>query len=88
VKFKYNNILHIPTPHKTHLQVGTGIHAVYEEMARQKMQGKTPLISECMKMLDDTWDGSALPVGPQEKQETLARWKRCWDFWFRLSRQS
>ena len=83
LKFKYNNILHIPAPHKTHLQVGTGIHAVYEEMARQKMQGKTPLISDAMKMLDDTWDGSLFPSATQEKQER-SKMEKMLDFWFRF----
>ncbi|OPY25584.1 MAG: PD-(D/E)XK nuclease superfamily protein [Methanomethylovorans sp. PtaU1.Bin073] len=83
LKFKYNNILHIPTPQKTHLQVGTGIHAIYEEMARQKMQGKTSLISDAMKMLADTWDGSVFPSATQEKQER-SKMEKMLEFWFRF----
>jgi DNA helicase-2/ATP-dependent DNA helicase PcrA len=85
LKFKYNNILHIPTPHKTHLQVGTGIHAVYEEMARQKMQGNTPLISDAVKMLADTWDGSVFPSATQEKQER-SKMEKMLEFWFRFEK--
>lgn len=85
LKFKYNNILQIPTPQKTHLQVGTGIHAIYEEMARQQMQGKTPVLVDATKMLDDTWDGSVFESATQEKQER-SKMEKMLEFWFQFEK--
>lgn len=87
LKFKYNSILRIPTPHKAHLQAGTWIHAIYEEMARQKMQGKTPLVSDAIQMLSEIWDSSVFSSCIQEKQER-SNMEKMLGFWFQFEQNN
>jgi DNA helicase-2/ATP-dependent DNA helicase PcrA len=81
LKFKYNAILQIPAPGKTHLQIGTGVHAIFEEMSKQKMQGRTPILKDAMKLLDDSWDSAAFSSVTQEKQER-SKMEKMVEFWF------
>ncbi|MDN5309888.1 MAG: ATP-dependent helicase UvrD/PcrA, partial [Methanolobus sp.] len=81
LKFKYNSVLHIPTPQKGYFNVGTKVHAVYEEMIRQKLQGKIPVITDARQMLEDIWDGSAFTSVTQEKQEK-SKMQQMLDTWF------
>jgi DNA helicase-2/ATP-dependent DNA helicase PcrA len=81
LKFKYNSLLRIPTPQKGYFNVGTKVHAVYEEMVWQKMQGKIPAVTDALTMLDDTWDGSAFISTTQEHQEK-SKVQKMLDVWF------
>jgi DNA helicase-2/ATP-dependent DNA helicase PcrA len=81
LKFKYNSVLHIPTPQKGYFNVGTKVHAVYEEMIRQKLQGKTPVVTDARQMLEDIWDGSAFTSVTQEKQKK-SKMQQMLDTWF------
>ncbi len=81
LKFKYNYVLRIPTPQKGYFNVGTTVHAVYEEMLRQKMQGKIPVISDAQSMLKNTWDGSAFTSTTQEEQEKT-KMQKMLEIWF------
>ncbi len=87
LKFKYNNVLHIPTPRKTHMQVGTNVHAIYEKMSKQKMQGGTPVLTDAMQMLVDIWDSSAFHSVTQETQERT-RVEKMLEFWFRFEQNN
>jgi DNA helicase-2/ATP-dependent DNA helicase PcrA len=87
LKFKYNSVLRIPTPQKGYFNVGTKIHAVYEEMVKQKLQGKTPAITEAQKMLDDIWDGSAFTSTTQERQEK-GKMQKMLDVWFNFEQSN
>jgi DNA helicase-2/ATP-dependent DNA helicase PcrA len=81
LKFKYNSVLRIPTPQKGYFNVGTSVHAVYEEMIRQKMQGKSPSVTDAKTMLHDNWDGSAYTSITQEQQDKN-KMENMLDIWF------
>ncbi|WP_094228529.1 ATP-dependent helicase [Methanolobus psychrotolerans] len=81
LKFKYNYVLRIPTPQKGYFNVGTKVHAVYEEMTRQKLQGKSPSVTDAKTMLNDNWDGSAYTSATREKQEKT-KMENMLDIWF------
>jgi DNA helicase-2/ATP-dependent DNA helicase PcrA len=81
LKFKYNSVLRIPTPQKGYFNVGTSVHAVYEEMIRQKMQGKSPSVADAKTMLNDTWDGSAYTSTTHETQDK-DKMGNMLDIWF------
>ena len=81
LRFKYNSVLKIPTPQKGYFQVGTKVHAVYEEMVRQKMQGKTPAIADAQNMLNEIWDGSVYTSTTREQQEK-SKMDQMLDIWF------
>jgi DNA helicase-2/ATP-dependent DNA helicase PcrA len=81
LKFKYNSVLRIPTPQKGYFNVGTSVHAVYEEMIRQKMQGKSPSVADAKTMLNDNWDGSAYTSTTHEQQDKN-KMENMLDIWF------
>ncbi|SFM80755.1 ATP-dependent helicase [Methanolobus profundi] len=81
LRFKYNSVLRIPTPQKGYFNVGTSVHAVYEEMIRQKMQGKSPSVADAKTMLNDTWNGSAFTSTTREQQEKN-KMENMLDIWF------
>jgi DNA helicase-2/ATP-dependent DNA helicase PcrA len=81
LKFKYNSVLRIPTPRKGYFNVGTSVHAVYEEMIKQKMQGKSPSVTDAKTMLNDNWDGSAYTSATHEKQDKN-KMENMLDIWF------
>ncbi|MBP1908575.1 ATP-dependent helicase [Methanolobus bombayensis] len=80
LKFKYSYVLKIPTPQKTFFQVGTDVHAVYEQMSKLNMQGETPDISKARELLDSRWNPSGFSSETQEHQE-YDRMQRMLDFW-------
>jgi DNA helicase-2/ATP-dependent DNA helicase PcrA len=80
LKFKYSYVLRIPTPQKTFFQVGTDVHAVYEQMSKLKMQGELPSVSIARELLDSRWEPSGFSSETQEHQE-YDRMQRMLDFW-------
>lgn len=85
LKFKYNSVLRIPTPQKGYFNVGTSVHAVYEEMIKQKMQGKSPSVTDAKAMLNDTWDGSAYTSVTHEQQDKN-KMDNMLDIWFNFEK--
>ena len=81
LKFKYNSVLRIPTPQKGYFNVGTSVHAVYEEMIKQMMQGKSPSVADAKTMLHDNWDGSAYTSTTHEQQDKN-KMENMLDIWF------
>ena len=81
LKFKFNSVLGIPTPQKTYFQVGTDVHAVYEELAILKMQGKSPDLKLAKEILGRKWDGSAFDSDTHMQQEH-GKIERMLEFWF------
>lgn len=80
LKFKYSYVLRIPTPRKTFFQVGTDVHAVFEQMSRLEMQGEVADISKARELLDARWDSSGFSSETQEHQE-YDKMQRMLDFW-------
>jgi len=80
LKFKYAYVLRIPTPQKTFFQIGTDVHAVFEQMSRLKMQGEVPDMSRARELLDARWDPTGFSSHTQERQE-YDRMQRMLDFW-------
>jgi DNA helicase-2/ATP-dependent DNA helicase PcrA len=80
LKFKYSYLLKIPTPQKTFFQVGTDVHAVYEQMSRLMMQGEKPDISVARELLKSIWDPSGFDSETQEHQEH-DKMQKMLDFW-------
>jgi DNA helicase-2/ATP-dependent DNA helicase PcrA len=87
LKFKYGSVLNIPTPQKTFFQVGTDVHAVYEQLSRMDMKGDVIDIGMAQKMLEDIWDPTAYPSMTMEKQEH-GKMKKMLDFWFRFEEEN
>ncbi len=69
LRFKYSSILQIPTPRKSYFQIGTGVHAVYEQLSKQKMQGHPIDLNLATTLLNENWDPSSFSSTTQEKQE-------------------
>ncbi len=80
LKFKYSYVLRIPTPQKFFFQVGTDVHAVFEQMSRMQMQGESPDISKAKELLDARWEPSGFSSETQEHQE-YDKMQRMLDFW-------
>lgn len=80
LKFKYAYVLRIPTPQKTFFQVGTDVHAVFEQMSRLKMQGELADMSKAKELLNATWNPSLFDSKTQEQQE-YSRMQKMLDFW-------
>jgi DNA helicase-2/ATP-dependent DNA helicase PcrA len=80
LKFKYSYVLKIPTPQKTFFQVGTDVHAVYEQMSKLMMQGENPDISVARELLESIWDPSGFDSETQEHQEH-DKMQKMLDFW-------
>lgn len=87
LKFKYNYILKIPTPQKSFFQLGTDMHAVFEQMSRLKMQGEVPDISKAREMLDVTWNPHVFDSRTQEQQE-YSKMQKMLDFWMDFERHN
>lgn len=85
LRFKFSSVLGIPTPQKTYFQVGTDVHAVYEELAILKMQGKSPDLELAKEILDRKWDGSAFDSDTQMQQEH-GRIEWMLEFWFEFEK--
>ncbi|MDD4247741.1 MAG: PD-(D/E)XK nuclease family protein, partial [Methanosarcina sp.] len=73
------------TPQKTYFQVGTGVHWVYEQLSKLKMQGNPIDLNLAHKMLDDSWDGTTFASDTQEQQE-LGKMKQMLEFWLNLEK--
>lgn len=80
LKFKYSYVLKIPTPQKTFFQVGTDVHAVYEQMSKLMMQGESPDICVARELLESIWDPSGFDSETQEHQEH-DKMQKMLDFW-------
>jgi DNA helicase-2/ATP-dependent DNA helicase PcrA len=80
LKFKYSYVLKIPVPQKTFFQVGTDVHAVFEQMSRLRMQGESPDISKARELLDSTWNPYVFDSRTQGEQE-YSRMQKMLEFW-------
>jgi DNA helicase-2/ATP-dependent DNA helicase PcrA len=81
LKFKFQSILHIPTPQKTFFQVGTDVHSVLEEMAKLRMQDETIYLKLAKDMLDSSWEPSNFDSETQGQQE-YNKMQKMLEFWF------
>ena len=87
LKFKYSYVLKIPTPQKAFFQLGTDVHAVFEQMSRLKMQGEAPDISKAREMLDVIWNPHVFDSRTQEQQE-YSKMQKMLDFWMDFERHN
>jgi len=81
LKFKFQSILHIPTPQKSFFQVGTDVHSVLEEMAKLRIQGEAIKFGLAKDMLNSSWESSNFDSETQEKQE-YNKMQKMLEFWF------
>ncbi|WP_342304948.1 ATP-dependent DNA helicase [Methanolobus sp. ZRKC5] len=81
LKFKFQSVLHIPTPQKSFFQVGTDVHSVLEEMVKLRMKGETIELDLAKGMLDSSWESSNFDSETQETQE-YNKMQKMLEFWF------
>jgi DNA helicase-2/ATP-dependent DNA helicase PcrA len=81
LKFKFQSVLHIPTPQKIFFYVGTDVHAVLEEMAKLRIQGEAFDLDLAKGLLDSSWESFNFDSETQEKQE-YNKMQKMLEFWF------
>ncbi len=87
LKFKFQSILHIPTPQKPYFRVGTDVHAVLEEMAKLRIRGEKIDMGLAKEMLDRSWESCDFTSETQENQE-YNKMEKMLEFWFEFEKDN
>jgi DNA helicase-2/ATP-dependent DNA helicase PcrA len=68
LKFKFSNILGVPTPPRTYFDIGTSVHAVAEHLTELQKEGTAPTEELAFEILAKEWNSNAFQSETQENQ--------------------
>lgn len=68
LKFKFENILGVPTPPRTYFDIGTSVHAVAEHLTELQKDGTEPTEELALEILTKEWNSNAFQSETQENQ--------------------
>lgn len=68
LKFKFANILEVPSPPRTYFDIGTSVHAVAEHLTELQKEGTAPTEALALEILDKEWNSNAFQSETQDKQ--------------------
>lgn len=68
LKFKFANILEVPSPPRTYFDIGTSVHAVAEHLTELQKDGTKPTEKLAFEILDKEWNSNAFQSETQDKQ--------------------
>ena len=68
LKFKFENILGVPTPPRTYFDIGTSVHAVAEHLTELQKDGTEPTEELAQEILAKEWNSNAFQSETQENQ--------------------
>ncbi|WP_048148322.1 ATP-dependent helicase [Methanolacinia paynteri] len=69
LRFKFKNILKIPTEPKTYLSLGTTAHSIIERLTKMKMEGTCPTMEKAEDLLERSWSPDAYSSRKHEEED-------------------
>ena len=71
LKYKFHQVLAVPSPPKTYFDLGTAVHSTVEVLSRRQIdeQGYLPTKEDALKMLDHYWVSSAYENKKKEEED-------------------
>ncbi|MCX6818522.1 MAG: UvrD-helicase domain-containing protein [Candidatus Aenigmarchaeota archaeon] len=69
LKYKFQNILQVPSYTKTYFNLGSAVHEVIENLTNDEEQGIKPAKTKAMEMLERFWSSSAYKTKKKEQED-------------------
>lgn len=68
LRFKFANILEVPSPPRTYFDIGTSVHTVAEHLTELQKNGTKPTEKLALDILDKKWNSNAFQSDTEDRQ--------------------